>query len=251
MTPQPDKLFREALENFNKPASASAWDRIENGLDHRRPNGIWWKIAAGMLLLIAASFIFWPHPAAAPSITLNHDDENKSTDKSKIPIASSSEIPVVASVPATHVEFIPDKKIKSKSVHNRSIIKDDLVDIENVPNEINEEEPVVTASAPIEIIDPEPEIEDASVTVSTSKDVADETPGRNMKYTAQEVNARFIKKSVTPEATPEKNSASGIKKVIDVAIGLKNNDSLISDLRQLKNEYLTINFPDKKRDPTK
>ncbi|MBK9985296.1 MAG: hypothetical protein IPP15_23650 [Saprospiraceae bacterium] len=129
--------------------------------------------------------------------------------------------------------------------------KGDVVDVENVPNEINEEESVVTTSAQIEIIDPEPESEVASVSASTSEDVTDEAPGRNMKYTAQEVNARFMKKSVTLEATPEKKSTSGVKKVIDVALGLKNNDSIIGDLRQLKNEYLTINFPDKKRDPTK
>jgi hypothetical protein len=252
MTPQPDKLIREALEEFRRPAPASAWDRIETGLDQRKPHVIWWKIAAGMLLLLAASFMLWPHHKDAPSVNLGQQNPVQKELKSNTPMATAAEVPIVPETPMRKAEIIPDNKIKSHSIHNRSMSKDDVVDVEDVPNEIKEEESVVTATVPIEIMDdPEPEIEAAFVSVLTNGSFADETPARHMKYTAKEVNARFMKKSVTPEATPEKKSTSGVKKVIDVAIGLKNNDSLISDLRQLKNEYLTINFPDKKRDPTK
>ncbi|MBK9985297.1 MAG: hypothetical protein IPP15_23655 [Saprospiraceae bacterium] len=93
MTPQPDKLFREALEEFKRPAPASAWDRIETGLAQNKPIGIWWKIAAGMLLLLAASFILWPNHKDAPSVTLGQQNPVQKELKSNTPIASAAEVP--------------------------------------------------------------------------------------------------------------------------------------------------------------
>ncbi len=252
MTPQPDKIFRDALGQYRKTAPASAWDRIETGLDRRQSNGLWWKVAAGMLLLLASTFMLWPHPKDAPSVTLIQQDINQTELKNNTPLATSALVPKVSETPVRKVELIPDKKIKTLSVRNRSTSQSDVEDVEDVSNEVNEKENVVTTSVPVEsITKPDPEVEAASVAMATEEDEVDESPGRNMIYTAQEVNARFIKKDLVSKATPEKNTTSGVKKVIDVAIGLKNNDSLLGDLRQLKNEYLTINFPDKKRDPTK
>ncbi|MGB4847671.1 MAG: hypothetical protein WBP41_07105 [Saprospiraceae bacterium] len=252
MTPQPDKLFREALEDFNRPAPASAWNRIETGLDRKKSNGLWWKIAAGILLLIAASFIFWPHDTILPAVALNHQDENKSTENTKLPITSSAEVPVVSAVPAKHVEFIPNKKIKRNSPVTITGIEVEENNHQVVSNEKENEVSVPTSVEPVEnIVEPDEIVADASVSVLADDDETDVTQGRNMKYTSQEVNTRFMKKVIPAEATHEKKSASGVKKVIDVAFGFKNNDSLLGDLRQLKNEYLTINFPDKKRDPTK
>lgn len=251
MTPQPDKLFRDALEEFSKPVPASAWYRVETRLDRRHPMNLWWKVAAGLLLLIAATFIFWPHHAAVPTVALNHKDEHQATANSKLPISSSSEVPLVSAAPTTPVELVPDKKIIPHAVKSTMTDKSEVAEVEDASDEINDEENAVTFATPIENIDEaEPSVEEVA-SVSTSEDIADETPGHNMKYSAKEVNARFMKKSIIPEATQEKKSTSGVKKVIDVAIGLKNNDSLMGDLRQLKNEYLTINFPEKKRDLTK
>src|SRR5688500_10671295 len=48
MNQQPDKLFREKLENFSKGAPASAWNRIETGLDKKNNKGLWLKVAASI-----------------------------------------------------------------------------------------------------------------------------------------------------------------------------------------------------------
>src|SRR5687768_7921253 len=60
MTSQPEKLFRDKLESFQRPAPAAAWDRIEAGLDKTSNKNLWMKIAAGFLLLSVAAFILWP-----------------------------------------------------------------------------------------------------------------------------------------------------------------------------------------------
>lgn len=252
MTPQPDKLFREALEEFTKPAPVTAWDRIETGLDQRKLKGIWWKVAAGMLILITASFIFWPNQTVMHSVSLNQNVETKSSENTKLQIASSAQVPVVSSAPVTHVEFVPVKKIKAYSPVLITGNEVDTNDQNVVSNEMEKEGSVRTAGEPVEnIVEADEIVADESVPVLINVDEADNTQGRHMKYTAQEVNKRFMKKVVPANATPEKKTTSGVKNVIDVALGLKNNDSILGDLRQLKNEYLTINFPEKKRDPTK
>ncbi|HYC84360.1 MAG TPA: hypothetical protein VEB86_04025, partial [Chryseosolibacter sp.] len=60
MNQQPDKLFREKLEGFSRPVSASAWSRVEAGLNKKNSKGLWLKIAAAVTLLAVAAFILWP-----------------------------------------------------------------------------------------------------------------------------------------------------------------------------------------------
>ena len=57
MTSPPDKLFRQGLEHYQKPAPGSAWERIESGLDRKRNRIPWLKIAAGLLILIASTTV--------------------------------------------------------------------------------------------------------------------------------------------------------------------------------------------------
>ena len=60
MTSQPDKLFREKLENFSTPVPAAAWGRIEAGLDQPGRSFWWVKIAASITLVGVAAFLLWP-----------------------------------------------------------------------------------------------------------------------------------------------------------------------------------------------
>ena len=57
MTSPPDKLFRQGLEHYQKPAPGSAWDRIESGLDKKKHKSPWFKIAAGVLIVIVTSAV--------------------------------------------------------------------------------------------------------------------------------------------------------------------------------------------------
>ena len=77
MNQQPDKLFRERLEGFQKPAPASAWDKIETNLDKKSPAGLWWKIAASLLLFAVASYMLWPKTQTTEKSLAKKPEETK------------------------------------------------------------------------------------------------------------------------------------------------------------------------------
>jgi len=108
------------------------------------------------------------------------------------------------------------------------------------PDELNNK-----TSAPTE----EPLLEKTMDVVSI--DASPDSRSTTISYSADMVNERFIKKECVAEATPEKKNASGLQRVIEKAIDLKNDESLIGDLREKKNEWLTINYPAKKRETNK
>ena len=86
--------------------------------------------------------------------------------------------------------------------------------------------------------------------ISTTK-VASDSKRTNITYTAEEVNAKYLKKESTAQATPEKKNTSGLQKVIDLALDLKNEGSVLGDIREKKNEWLSFNIPSNKRETNK
>jgi hypothetical protein len=99
-----------------------------------------------------------------------------------------------------------------------------------------DETQIVSIIEPEEII-PEP----SNSMVGSPNDVETEQKRTNITYTASDVNARFIKQKVTPEATLEKKNTSGLQKVIDKALLLTNEGTVYGELREKKNEWLSFN----------
>src|SRR5688572_19157212 len=88
MTLQPDKLFHDKLENFQRPVPAAAWERIESDLNRKHSKGLWMKIAAGLLLLAVSVFLLWPSastenslPVSKNSVPKNNAVEKHSVEK--------------------------------------------------------------------------------------------------------------------------------------------------------------------------
>jgi len=82
-------------------------------------------------------------------------------------------------------------------------------------------------------------------------DVIVEQKGTSITYTAEQVNTRFIKKDLPTQATPEKKNASGLQKVIDKALELTNEGTVYSELREKKNEWLSLNMLSNKTEANK
>jgi len=67
-------------------------------------------------------------------------------------------------------------------------------------------------------------------------------------YSTNEVNSRFLKKDSIPMAssspsapsTEKAEAETPIQKILDIASGLRSEDASLSDLREIKNEYLSI-----------
>lgn len=223
MTSQPEKLFREKLEHFQRPAPAAAWDRIEAGLDKTNHKGLWLKIAAGLLLLSVAAFLLWP-------TTENNSDVLTSTPDPVVPEVHNT-IPKETVTPASPVveEKIAEQKTTPKQVRSAPAVSSEHVLV------IAEEKEILPVTETI--------IPETIVVESTPEAIASTT----IVYTADEVNARFMKKDSPVEATPEEKKTSGIQKLMGLAYDLKNNDTAFGDLRQKKNEILALNFKEEKQ----
>lgn len=231
MTSQPEKIFRDKLENFERPVPTAAWNRIEDNLDDKQPKGLWLKIAAGVLLVSVATFLLWP-----TSQTSNTEVLTKASDPVVKPQETIPEITMPQQTPVQIVEQkTSEKKIKSKET--KVTTKDVPVFVAEieVPNENNES---IEIKVPVEIIPAETKPEE--VLASTT-----------LTYSAEEVNARFLKKELPVQATPEEKKSSGIQKLMGLAYDLKHTESGIGDLRQKKNEILALNFKEDKRGQNK
>lgn len=231
MTSQPEKLFRDKLENFQKPAPPLAWDRIEANLKGSQPKGLWLKIAAGVLLVSVATFLLWPS---------SHTNDTEVLTKAGDPVAkpkeSTPEITVPQQTPVQAAEQnVPEKKIKPNETKVATVDAPVLVAEIVTPNENDE---WVETEVPAETVATETKPEE--VLVSTT-----------LVYSAEEVNARFLKKELPVQATPEEKKSSGIQKLMGLAYDLKHTESGIGDLRQKKNEILALNFKEDKRGQNK
>lgn len=231
MTSQPEKLFRDKLENFQKPAPPLAWDRIEANLEGSQPKGLWLKIAAGVMLVSVATFLLWPS-----SQTDNPEVLTKASDPIVKPKESSPESTVLQQSPVQATEqTVSKKKIKPKETkvtpEDAPVLVAELV----VTNEISE---WIETEVPADVVPAETKPEE--VLASTT-----------LVYPVEEVNARFLKKESPVQATPEEKKSSGIQKLMGLAYDLKHTESGIGDLRQKKNEILALNFKEDKRGQNK
>jgi ABC-type nickel/cobalt efflux system permease component RcnA len=81
MNQQPDKLFREKLEGFHKPAPTAAWNKIDAGLRKKNNKTIWLRVAASVLLVAVAAFLIWTTqrtPAERIAIDTNQNNKKES-----------------------------------------------------------------------------------------------------------------------------------------------------------------------------
>ena len=277
MTHIPDPMFRNGLEHYRRPAPASVWERVESGLDRKRRRSIWLKVAAGLVLLMATSTVFWKYGQSRTAETEESVGSQLSAISYQSPVIShqpsaiSYQLSGVGSFQSSQLSSIVERSRNNPS----DVVHEDLPVVERSRNEPSrsivrlagsnpkstvsskkfavgsqqsnsslEDIPPITLNEPKEIIT-EPassNSQEASVTHA-----ATEQYRSSITYTSKEVNEKFLKKEVTAQATPEKKNASGLQKVIDKALDLKNDESVLADLREKKNEWLTINYPSKKR----
>ena len=293
MTSPPDKLFRQGLEHYQKPAPGSAWDRIESGLDKKKHKSPWFKIAATLLLLMVASFVIWQLNEADTAVATELQEigsRRQEAVNSRQSLVDSSQLnsiversrnnqldvvkknlPVVersrnepsrnslqstvysserSADPAKGTAFVagPQSSVGSLqsaigSPQSSVAIQKSVTPDESNPSVANELGEINIYQAPVH---------QAEITNEISiAEAASDIKRSNITYTAEEVNAKYLKKETATEATPEKKNTSGLQKVIDLALDLKNEGSVLGDIREKKNEWLSFNIPSNKRETNK
>jgi len=223
MISQPDKLFRDKLEDFQQPAPLGAWDKIESNLAKRNYKIVWLRVAAGVALLSAAAIALWPTEKEKQTLTETHENSVTPIDSVKKPILNQQE----------EKEEIRDKVLTPpQKKYTSPIAKSDKSDQKSI-------QPVQDSVAIIPLYESKELI--AAVGASEEK-----VSSKTIIYTADEVNSKFLKKKLPPEATPDTKEASGIQKLIGLAYAAKNSEATLGDLRQKKDDILALNFGKKK-----
>lgn len=222
MTSQPDKLFRDKLENFQQPAPTGAWDKIEQKLE--KPYKIvWLRVAAGIILLSVAAILLWP---------ANKTEHVFTETKGKTPVKNNEAIqkqqPEKNNKATPELEHISPVRTTQTAVVQKTTKQTPV-------NKVQEEK-----KDSVSILLPVPQTPEliAEVVKPEVKQIASNT----IVYRADEVNSKFLKKKLSPEATPATEEASGIQKLIGLAYTAKNSDTGLGNLRQKKDEILALNF---------
>lgn len=240
MNQQPDKLFKQKLENYQRTAPVSAWSRIEAGRSKKNNKYFWLKIAASLLLLSVISYTI---------ISINKVDDNSIVSQqnplqeNNKPNETDTLLQEKKSIPSPVIKE-PDQKLAEiiKPIETKSIVKGRKEEISNTivtEKNLNTNNEVTLQNnlTPIEI-----------VVAEINEEVAPEK-NRNFKLVieADEVNKKYLKERNVAQATSNDESSSGIKKLLDKAQDLKNNQDPFGDLRQVKNEILALNFQTNKK----
>jgi hypothetical protein len=241
MNQQPDKLFRDKLESYQRPAPAPAWDRIEAGLEKRHDRALpWMKIAAALLLVALALWVFWPKDAALENTPRTAEHENAKPPAAQTP----GEKP---SLEKQQAAIIPsEKKNNDKAVIKRKPVQH-VEEKQAVPEAGKEK----TDQAQMIINDLAMAQQDLAVNEEPSTQevlvAAADAEEKNIKivFTANDAE-KYLVKNLSDEATTDAKKQSRLQKLLDKAEDLTTNQDPIGEIRQVKNEILALNFRSEK-----
>lgn len=260
MNQQPEKLFRERFENYQRPVSTEAWGRIENRLDKKNDKALIFKIAASLIFLIVSGVVIWQWNASEADTQLLADRKSPAETKTE-PVEKRKSVtpaPIVApkeEIKKAEVKNEPKATVKKKIETPKQVVKEEfqapLVGLEktiaqaeqqSVNDEVKESTPSVEAVV----------AENAEVVVAENRiEQPKEETKVKLVYSVTEVDEKYLDKKALAEATSEEKKPSTLRKLWDKASDLKNNQEAFGDLRQMKNEILALNFKSEKRSQNK
>lgn len=250
MNQQPDNLFREKLEGYQKPAPASAWEKIAAAQSKKNDRWLWLKIAASVTAVALAGYALLPPDTTTdlsndsltapieekikeelPSLEKNPIDEPK---ENKAEIAKSSSHSNNVKSTAKSQKKAIEKALTPKVEENLNIAETDPSKQEY----LQQQEEINTIA-----------INETIVLTQSNESpvVADAQPNSiTLVYSAKDVEEYLDKKSLA-EATSDNKKSSTFKKLLKKANDLTNNQDPFGELRQMKNEILALNFKNEKQ----
>jgi hypothetical protein len=240
--PQPDKIFRQKLEDHQLPLTEAVWNRIEGGLEKKKTGYRWLMVAASLVLIAATSALirFYQHPDVPVE---NISAKKPSTANEKLPVQAPDEIQ--SPTPAANdtqisVAMSPAKQRKKASV------------LSSEPAENVRQESLVSV---IEEVDTKNEdIDNTFLTSNLALPELPETPlaaisdpgNLKLELAAEEVNKKYIEFYPDEDATTAAKKTSTLKKLVNKVQSLKTNQDPFGELREKKNELLALGFKGKK-----
>src|SRR5688572_18384256 len=143
MNQQPDELFREKLAGYQKPAPASAWEKIAAAQSKKNNKWLWLKIAASIALVAVVGYLFWPETKTEDisKEALTKPVEEKTSEQVLTPDEKSADVKKETSQPASVTSdksSTPISKQKNPVIKTTPLINDDA-DKLNVAEVVEEE----------------------------------------------------------------------------------------------------------------
>jgi len=241
MNQQPDKLFRDKLQDHQKPAPSSAWEKISAAQQKKKHDRGWWKIAASFLLVAGAAYIFWPSGSATTNegdLVANEVRDNN--NEAIMPITDSADRKDTVSPDEvlTKIGKAPSAKKQMKKIFKAPHQSPALAVIDA---------PVQT-QPDIDVLKTDSALQKQPVAAGDIALIEKENSSKSitLSYSAEETS-KYLNKKELDEATSESRKPSTLKKLLQKASDLKNNQDPLGDLRQMKNEILALNFKSEKQ----
>ncbi|HLT71235.1 MAG TPA: hypothetical protein VKZ75_01220 [Cyclobacteriaceae bacterium] len=245
----PDEIFRRRLKDHSLTPPPSAWSRVESNLPGNR-RITWIKVAAAVLLLLTASALVMlvrynnsPHTIA----------EQKSFPKANSPRETNPAMDDEGVIKNNAAPTEERQAVKEEAPPARPTppINRDKAAKEELPTgRIDNHVAEITKSVPDDTGVTEPASDANTDTPTLTTAVADEPAPFKLVLEADEVQEKYLRKKSVAHATEEDNKSSGIKKLLNKANDISNQDP-IGDLRQMKDDIFALNFQGKKRDQNK
>ena len=245
MNQQPDKLFRDKLEGYQRPAPASAWEKIAAAQSKKNDKWLWLKIAASIAFVAVAAYVLFPESKVADVSKKQSNvpaEEKSSEQAANTAKESTQDIKTEATTPSTASNIKPNPTTnKEKAIKKITPAKE-------------QNEPLIATVPQPAQNDPEAQVGESVASVETDAEpqvevVPNETKANShitLTYSAKDVEEYLDKKSLA-EATSDSKKSSTLKKLLKKAEDLTNNQDPFGELRQKKNEILALNFKNEKQ----
>lgn len=277
MKQQPDNLFRKKLTDYDRPVPADAWSRIEAGLNGQKKKTFfpYLRIAAAILLMAVVSYMILTttDDSAGQIAKVENTSPGKSSDSKTSDTGpdtsgnAAADLPLAAESPAAAQTDSSEESSTSATAPAptaRTHTKNRPSDMEASHAQTVDRQrqdmpaPVQTSTSEKSLF---PEVTVATVSTSAQSSAvthSDEVVAENdasidsresitLVMTVSDTDA-YLKKTPEEEATSGSRKTSTLKRVLQKASELKNNDQdPFGDLRQMKNEILALNFKSEKQ----
>jgi hypothetical protein len=253
MNQQPDKLFRDKLENFQHAAPSGAWEKIAGQQSTRNTGRTWLRVAAALLLLAMAGIYGWNQFAqrpASPTLAEKYPQTKKDPEPAAVPpgdMTGQQGEPLAKANPTATRR--PDAITqKPKGIEKEETTPQEKLSISPVEESILDATVSVADNTSTELT---AQINADQLTIEDPNLAVAQSPTSiTLVFTVSDVND--YKEKSGNDATPEDKKPSTLKKLLRKANELTNNQDPLGDLRQKKNEILALNFKsDKQRGQNK
>jgi hypothetical protein len=216
-----DQLFKKKLGDLQATPSAEAWTKVEAGLSKKNNKVILWRMAAVLVLfgLLTATWLYTTETdqeTQAISLTEANTESTSTGNELSIPVQAETEKKSLEQ--NEHKSF---NKLKTRSTK---------VAVNTITEQAKEKEEV-------------PLVIDQNIMVTETISVTKAEKPIVIEFTLEAITTDTQQ---VAQASEEKNT--GLKKIFDKALELKNGESDFGSLRDAKNELFALDF---RKDKTK